>query len=137
MEETINLPICSYGFFDQALKTRQENRVYRIPAQAFRKTPKVLKTPPARAKIDRTKQNIMTGGSEDTTGAVPESISPIEIERLTDTRREMFRRKEAERIGKWERMLLVADRDAGGNAVRWKWEDAGKGRKVRGRFRAS
>ncbi|GHJ86016.1 hypothetical protein NliqN6_2418 [Naganishia liquefaciens] len=119
-----------YGFFDQALKTRQENRVYRIPAQAFRKTPKVPKSPPARAEVDRSKQDIMAGGSEDTTGAVPEAISPAEIERLTDTRREMFRRKEAERIGKWERMLLVADRDTGGNAVRWKWEAAGKGRKL-------
>jgi hypothetical protein len=73
---------------------------------------------------------MMAGGSEDTTGAVPQSISPDEIEKLTAKRREMFRRKEAERIGKWERMLVVAERDAGGNAVRWKWEEAGKGRKV-------
>lgn len=72
----------------------------------------------------------MAGGSEDTTGAVPQSISPDEIERLTATRREMFKRKEAKRIGKWERMLVVAERDGGGNAVRWKWEEAGKGRKV-------
>lgn len=119
-----------YGFFDQALKTRQENRVYRVPAQAFRKTPKIPKTPPPRPKVDRSNQNMMAGGSEDTTGAVPQSISPDEIERLTVSRREMFRRKEAERIGKWERMLIVADRDAGGNAARWKWEEAGKSRKV-------
>lgn len=73
---------------------------------------------------------MMAGGSEDTTGAVPQSISPDEIERLGALRRETFRRKEVERVGKWERMLLVAERDAGGNAVRWKWDSAGKGRKV-------
>lgn len=73
---------------------------------------------------------MMTGGSEDTTGAVPQYISPDEIERLDASRRETFRRKEVERVGKWERMLLVAERDAGGNAVRWKWDSAGKGRKV-------
>jgi hypothetical protein len=72
----------------------------------------------------------MAGGSEDTAGAVPQSISPDEIERLGAARRETFRRKEVERVGKWERMLLVAERDQGGNAVRWKWDSAGKGRKV-------
>jgi hypothetical protein len=73
---------------------------------------------------------MMAGGSEDTTGAVPKSISPEEIERLGVSRREMFRQKEADRVGKWERMLLVAERDPGGNAVKWKWEDGGKGAKV-------
>lgn len=72
----------------------------------------------------------MAGGSEDTTGAVPESISPQDIERLGIARKEMFRQKETERVGKWERMLLVAARDPGGNAVKWKWEDGGKGAKV-------
>lgn len=119
-----------YGFFDQALKTRQENRVYRIPAQAFRKVPKVPKVPPTRAKLEQSSHNIMTGGSEDTTGAVPQSISPGEIESLDTARRDIFKRKEAQRIGKWERMLLVAERDSGGNVIRWKWDNAGKGRKV-------
>ncbi|KAJ9123325.1 hypothetical protein QFC22_001524 [Naganishia vaughanmartiniae] len=122
-----------YGFFDQALKTRQENRVYRIPAQAYRKVPKVPQRPPKRTKVERGGADMMAGGSEDTTGAVPESISPQEIERLGVSRREMFRQKEAERVGKWERMLLVAARDRGGNAAKWKWEDGGKGAKIRQR----
>ncbi|KAJ9107386.1 hypothetical protein QFC21_000836 [Naganishia friedmannii] len=122
-----------YGFFDQALKTRQENRVYRIPAQVYRKIPKVPRGPPKRTKAERGGADMMAGGSEDTTGAVPQSISPQEIERLDVSRGEMFRQKEAERVGKWERMLLVADRDPGGNAVKWKWEDGGKGAKLRER----
>ncbi|KAJ9098901.1 hypothetical protein QFC19_006240 [Naganishia cerealis] len=119
-----------YGFFDQALKTRQENRVYRIPAQAYSKVPKVPRKPPARVKTEHGGVDMMAGGSEDTSGAVPDSISLQEIEQLGNTRRAMFRQKEAERVGKWERMLLVADRDPGGNAVKWKWEDDGKGAKV-------
>lgn len=37
--------------------------------------------------------------------------------------------KEVDRINKWERMMVVAKRDEGGNVQVWGW-DARKGRKV-------
>lgn len=48
--------------------------------------------------------------------AVPIPDAPVSI---TPTLNPTLRKKEDERIDKWAKMLVVAERDAGGNATRW------------------
>lgn len=118
-EKAVLSKVDRYGFFDQASKAKNEARVNILPAHAFKAVPKLPRKPKAPSKAT-------------SSGSVA-TVSPGDIERLVDAVEERSRRKELERVDKWQRMLVPLDRDAGGNIVRWKWDSSGKGRKLQER----
>lgn len=120
-EKAVLAKVDRYGFFDQASKAKNEARVNVLEASAFKTVPKL----PRRPKTKKT-----TGSSKATSSGSITSVDPADIERLVDAVQDKSRRKELERVDKWQRMLSPMERDAGGNIIRWKWDPAGKGRKL-------
>lgn len=53
-----------------------------------------------------------------------------ESPRLGTGEEERGKRKEAERVDKWMRMMSVKKRDEGGNITEWGWRRDGQGSKV-------
>lgn len=125
-----------FGFFDQAEKARSESRISLIPISSFKTVPKLPRTAPDRTKI-KTKRSSGTGGSgsqaRPSTPDGPKPVPPETIDRLTNDLSKKSSEKEQDRVNKWQRMITVSKRDTGGNAVRWQWDNGGKGRKWRKR----
>ena len=114
---------CRYGFFDQAMKARQESRLSLLPAKPFKSVPKLPKTKPK--SLSQPSAGPSTSQAEEAPN-LPLSI----VEKLSADAVVRAKVKEKERVSKWERMLRVGERDGGMNVSRWTWEQDRKGQKV-------
>ncbi len=113
------MTIARYGFFDQALKTRSESRLAKLPKSVYRKIPKLPAYAPKRPAVRPSTVTIhgpSNGGVEE-----PPPLPPAETQQLSLKAIGKLKDKEFERVGKWETMLKVSKRDEGGNIVEWEW----------------
>lgn len=99
-----------YGFVDSAAESRSEHRLVRVPAAPFSKHPKVQ----AGKERDHSKPPPTAKGPPPS----PPSVPPGGPNRSDVAR---AKKKETERVGKWMKMMSVAERDEGRNAVQWRW----------------
>jgi hypothetical protein len=112
-----------YGFFDQALKARQESRLALLPVKPFKSIPKLPKAPP---KSTSAPSNGPSTSQEEEAPNLPLNV----VENLSANSVRRAKEKEKQRVGKWETMLDISERDGGMNISRWTWEQKGKGVKV-------
>jgi hypothetical protein len=119
----------SYGFFNEALKTRSESRLAKLPASAFAKVPTVPRNAPKRAKVQPMPTSLM-GPPDGESFEEPPPLPPSETEQLSLKAIGKLKAKEFDRVGKWEHMLQVSSRDPGGNISEWEWGHGVRGKLV-------
>lgn len=119
-----------YGFFDQTSKTKSESRLALLSIPSLSKIPKFPLNPPPRIKASPQSTNIHTQDNGYDSAAVKAAMPPEALTKLSQRAMGKMKEKEESRVGKWERMLIPAERDQGGNIRRWKWIESGKGAKV-------
>lgn len=103
-----------YGFVDTPAQARSEGRLALVPSAPFGKVPKVRVRSSLGGAKDR-KQSTSPPNSEPPGPAHPPTDSP----NVSELKK--HRSKEEERVSKWLRMMTVAKRDEGHNAIAWRW----------------
>ena len=117
-----------YGFFDQALKSRQETRVTLLPSKPFKKVPKLPRQSTSTSSASASTPN--HGPSTSQAEEAPSLPLPT-VESLSMQAIRKAKVKEPTRTTKWDKMLHVASRDDGQNISSWSWEPNEKrGKKV-------
>lgn len=114
-----------YGFVDTPAQARSEGRLAFVPAAPFGKVPKVR----VRSSFggEKKKKKVSPAKGEPPGPSMPPAKHPDNSERTKQ------RRKEEERVSKWLRMMTVAKRDSGHNAIAWRWSSE-EGEKYRTRI---
>jgi hypothetical protein len=123
---------CSYGFFSH--EPSERNRVAALPASAYSSLPVTTGTRrPSYRNRNSSKlslPNMPHSSSSFTTSNLsihsprPDSVSSASFKTRHERHREQrSRQKEASRIDKWAKMMYVARKDAGGNAIDWSFSD--------------
>jgi hypothetical protein len=99
----------------ESLKTRSESRLALLPSAPLLKIPKLAQ----RSSLSGAPRTTPLPTSHGPGGGIEEP--PPKTPPMTPARSSKDKAKETERIGKWEKMLNVQERDEGGNIREWGW----------------
>ncbi|WRT68299.1 uncharacterized protein IL334_005275 [Kwoniella shivajii] len=104
-----------YGFIHEPLRNRSETRLALIPTAPLTKIPKLPSSSPLKGKPPVEPNSSFAPTDSGPSARLPSSpnINSSEVDRM--------KKKEAERVGKWGKMMSIKNRDQGGNISQWEW----------------
>ncbi|WVQ81932.1 hypothetical protein IAT38_004059 [Cryptococcus sp. DSM 104549] len=114
-----------YGFVNDPHRHRSESRIASIPSEPLRKFPRLPNSSPLAGQPPAEPTSSFSPSND--AGPSPKIPSSPRLDGNEDAR---TKRKESERVGKWEKMMKVQKRDTGGNIVEWGWDKDGQGTKL-------
>ncbi|WVN90220.1 uncharacterized protein L203_105456 [Cryptococcus depauperatus CBS 7841] len=114
-----------YGFVDEPHRDRSESRLASIPSSALSKYPRLPNVSPLAGKPPA--QPNTTFSPVDELEPIPR---PSKNPRFTSEEEAKVKKKEAERVLKWGKMMKVRKRDQGGNIIEWEWSKDGQGTRL-------
>ncbi|KAK4688988.1 hypothetical protein P7C73_g1125, partial [Tremellales sp. Uapishka_1] len=117
-----------YGFVNEPLRNRSETRLALIPTSPLLRFPKLSSESPLKNKqpAQATPSPMIASSSEEPGPSAKIPSSPT----LSAGEEGRQKRKEDERVSKWEKMMSVKKRDQGGNVSEWKWAQNVDGKRL-------